>query len=221
MDKRKRFYLAILCCGIVGAFLVGVYVLWPSNSRFNRAWKIAPERVQLEVVQELNRRGVPHKVDAQGFVAYQSKYDSVVRELERKVKKKLFPDLPNISFSDEESKQYFLGLLEKNEIPYIIRKLDAKDNDYVQWEEKFDSKVQALISDMNEKMGLTKKPLRLSYSDAEEREILISLLKEEKIPFRLTRNQQSAGQDIEFDWKYDSQVGKLLEKVQEIKNGKR
>ena len=220
MEKKNRIYLTILCLVLAGVCVIGVYG-WYSNSRLDRSLKITPERVQREIVEELKRRGIPHKVNEQGFISYHNRSESVVREVENEIKKKHFPALPNISFSDVESKRFFLSLLEENQIPYVTKKLDAKGNEYVLWEEKFDSKVQALIANMNEKLGMTKRPLRLSYPDDIEREILTTLMKEENIPFRLIRNDRTECEDIEFDWKYDSRVGKLLERVQEIKRGNR
>jgi len=218
---KKKIYVSfvVVFCFVIALFIFVTLDIF-SKQKFDRALRITPKAIQRDVVDRLKTLNIPFQIDDNGFIRYPSAHEKIINEVTKEVKNTYYLGLPNVSFSDNQSKKYFLTLLQEAKIPYQIKKLDAEGNDYIVWEQEYNDKVQELIMKVNEKIGITERPLRLTLADREEKEILMELMREENIPFRLVKDSARGGEAIEFDWKYDSRIGELIEKAYAVRRKK-
>jgi hypothetical protein len=222
--RGKRYLVFSILLGLsIAGFLV-YYIL--SKPKFDTAVQYNSQEIQKDILALLEERNIPYKLDKDKFILYRSDYEREVKSVLKEIEKRHSLPLPNKYLSNPTEQKYFLSLLEKSNIPFEIMKLDAEGNDYVVWEWNYDAKVQDLLLEVYEKSGLTKKPARMAFQDPDERNIFLSLLQEENIPFKTVNSELAniinvKGGVIEYEWKYHNKVQRLREKALHIKRNKK
>ena len=154
----KKKIIKILSVALASVFiLVAVYRLFILPKIFDRGQKHQnsnyPSLVyEYEVSKKLQELNIPHKIDKDGTLRYSSLYQEAVDRTYEEVNDNYFPEWSNIAFSNEEYRNQFISLLKENNIPFIIRKLDASGQDYVLWDPKYDEQGTALMKKVETEM---------------------------------------------------------------------
>ena len=215
----------ILIFGIIGALLliIGIIVtlsLFP-EVRYD-ASIISPPEISADVIKKLSdkfeNRKIPHKVKKR-VIYFPKEYKKIALELYDEV---VFANDTTLrtKYTHNEHKEYFIELLEKENISYKIKKYHPEGDEWILWGIEDDDKVKDIQLKVLDRMGFTKQPARWTFDSEKERAFYASLLKKENIPFKL--GEEKIGQKsmlfIEYTWKDHKKIHKLLESVK--KNSK-
>ena len=109
---------------IISSIFVYLYIN-SSIKKFDTAINYRPPEIQKGIINKLKEKNIPFEIDQKGFILLQSKHEESVKEIEKQVKQFYYPDLPNFYISDPKQRDYFTSLLEKEKIPYTIKRLDS------------------------------------------------------------------------------------------------
>ena len=74
-----------------------------------------------------------------------SKDERIVDEVYRDIQRINFPEWPNIYIADKVLRNRLIQLFKKENVTYIIRKLDAEGHEYILWDPLCDLKARELI----------------------------------------------------------------------------
>jgi hypothetical protein len=116
---------------------------------------------------------------------------------------------PNIHFSDKSKQRELITLLNKEGIPYTVEILRNSNKEHVIWDKKYDSRVQKMIWDIQEEIP------NISFPSKKQNEHFISLMKREKIYFRIVNRNTNSGskETIEYRAEDASRVRELIIEV--------
>jgi hypothetical protein len=211
MQKR------ILIFGLIGALLLilGIIItisLFPEG-RYD-ASLISPPETSSDVMKKLSdkfeNRKIPHKLK-KGVIYYPQEYKKIALELYDEILSSYVDDL-RTKYTHNEDKEYFIELLEKENIPYRRKKYHPEGDEWILWRIKDDDKVKDIQLKVLDRMGFTKQPARWTFDSKKERSLFVAMLKKENIPFKI--GEEKIGQRrmlfIEYNWKDDKKIQRLL-----------
>lgn len=211
MQKR------IIIFGSIGALfiIIGIIItisLFP-EVKFD-AFISNPPETSSDVIKKLSdkfeNRKIPHRVE-KGVLYYPQEYKKIALELYDEILSTYVDDL-RTKYTHREDKEYFIELLEKENIPYKIKKYHPEGDEWILWRIKDDDKVKDIELKVLDRMGFTKQPARWTFDSEKERALFASMLKKENIPFKL--GEEKIGKKrmlfIEYNWKDDKKIHRLL-----------
>ncbi len=178
-------------------------------------------RVQNRIITKLEELNIPHKIDRYGYILYQSADEKRVKEITEEIKREHPKALPSITIATDEHKDYFHSLLKQANIPFETRILSDRNNYRVEWDWKYDDEVQQLITEFYKGISGSRKPPKLAFSSEIEKEILLTLLNENNIPYKLIKSEavksiSQISEVIEYDWPYYDEVQELSLKARRL-----
>ena len=215
MKKFVYAGLFILCILIISYIIFANF--YSENPIFDKAILYNdPSGVQKEIVANLDKLGIPYEIDKQGYILYRSADEKRIKEIAEEITKEHLRVQPNISITNDENKEYFISLLKQANIPFKTKRLSDENIYLVEWDLKYDDEVQQLKIEFYKRISGSRKPPKLAFSNKVEKEILLALLNENNIPYKLIKSEtvksiSKIGEVIEYDWPY-------YEKVQELRN---
>ena len=112
---------------------------------------------QLKVSTRLSEIGIRNKIDHEGVLRFNYRHKEIVNEIYNQLFREHKPDWPNIYWADEGIRKNLMSYLDQNNIPYLIRKLDANGGDYILWPPDFDIQVQSYNKKVLEKLKVNTK----------------------------------------------------------------
>ncbi len=100
-------------------------------------------------------------------------------------------------------------MLKKEGIPYTVEKLHNSNKEYIIWEKKYDPQVRKMIWDIQEEIP------NISFPSKKQNEHFITLMKREKIYFRIVNRNTNSGskETIEYRAEDASRVRELIIEV--------
>lgn len=218
--KKNKYIVIFLFLGVVGVATFAAYSM-SQRRDFDTELRYNSRAMQEDITQKLDQHDITYRVDRDGFIWYRSLNEEIVKEIVREVERSHSPGLPNKSFSNAEHKKYFTELLRQGGIPYKVMQLDASGDDYLVWDWEFDDRVQEMIMEAYRKFGITKRPPKMAFYDPKEKELFLSLLKKENIPYRIVKSKVTSvinaqEEAVEYSWSDYKKVKAIREKVREI-----
>lgn len=222
---KKVIYagLSILCILILYIILTNFFLEHP---KFDKALlhNDSPE-VQKGIVSNLEKLGIPYEIDNQGYILYQSADEKRIKEIAEEIKNEHMQVQPSISITNYQHKEYFISLLKQANIPFKTKRLSDKNNYRVEWDLKYDAEVQQLKIEFYKRISGSRKPPKLAFSNEIEKDILLALLNEKNIPYKLIKSKtvksiSKIGEVIEYDWPYYEEVQELRIKARRMMRGK-
>jgi hypothetical protein len=208
----------ILIFGLIGALFLFIVIIitiavFPEN-KFD-ASLIYPHDISSDVIKQLSdkfeNRKIPHKLK-KGVLYFPKEYKKIVLKLYDEV---VFANDTTLRtrYTYNEHKEYFIELLEKENISYRIKKYHPDGDEWILWGIEDDDKVKDIQLKVLDRIGFTKQPARWTFDSKKERAFYASLLKRENIPFIL--GEEKIGQKnmlfIEYKWEDHKKIHGLLE----------
>jgi len=135
-------FVAALIIGIVLRIFVFPKILDRGQKRQNINYPLLV--YEQEVSEKLHKLGIPHKIDKTGSLLYSRFNQKIIESVYKEVDRKYFPEWDNFSFRIEKFQNRLKQLLKENEIPFIIRKLDADGHEYILWDPLYNEKAIAV-----------------------------------------------------------------------------
>lgn len=219
---KKTIYVGLSIFSIlIISYIIFTY-FYIEHSKFDKALLYHDSSVvQKEVIAKLEKLKIPYEIDEQGYILYQSADEKIVKEIGAEINRKHMQIQHSISITTEEHKDYFISLLKKADIPFKTQRLPDKNNYRVEWDLKYDDKVQHLKIEFYKGIRGSRKPPKLAFSNEIEKEILLTLLNENNIPYELISSEVSKtiskiGDVIEYDWPHYEEVQELRLKARRI-----
>jgi hypothetical protein len=193
----------------------------PPDLIFSQGLKYESAEVQKQIANKLSEEIIPFKINNEGFIEYRKKDDERVKKIAAQIHIALSPapkveqPPPNTSFSNPETHKLFVGLLQKEGIPYKIDSLDDKGNKYVIWDLSDDEKVLKIVAQVEQKTSCNDNPPSISFPTKKHMKYFINLLKKGEIPYNVVEITKQQGVEIyiEYNWDDYVRVKKLIRKT--------
>lgn len=210
----------ILFFGIVGVFFLFIAIIIALSvfreSKFD-ASLIYPHDIPSDVIKKISakfeNKKIPHKVK-KGVLYFPKEHKKIALELYDEVVFESDTTL-RTKYTFNEHKEYFIELLEKENISYRIKKYHPEGDEWILWDIEDDEKVKDIQLKVLDRMGFTKQPARWIFDSEKERAVYTSLLKRENIAFIL--GEEKIGQKsmlfIEYKWRDHEKIQNLLKSV--------
>jgi argonaute-like protein implicated in RNA metabolism and viral defense len=146
---KKKIYIGIFSGFVL--FLIIIY-LFATHISYDKALKHHSQEIHKDIISKLKNTNISHKIDKGGFILYKSNDEEKIEDIVKQVEQIHSPDLPNVSFTNRNHKEYFIKLLKNANIPFQIKNLDASNDEYIVWNWEYDDKVQKLKAILYEKI---------------------------------------------------------------------
>ena len=178
-------------------------------------------RVQKGIITQLKKLRIPYEIDKKGYILYQNADEKRIKEIVKEIKRENLQEQPSISITTEGHKDYFLSLLKQANIPFKTKRLSDENNYRVEWDLKYNDEVQHLKVEFYKKISGSRKPPKIAFSNEVEKEILLKLLNEKNIPYKLIKTEavksiSKISEVIEYDWLHYDEVQELRLKARRM-----
>jgi hypothetical protein len=225
MKKAICVGLSILCILIISYIIFTYFYL--KHPKFDKALlHYDSSGVQKKIIAKLEKLSIPYEIDKQGYILYQSVDEKRIKEIAEEIKRDHLQVQPSISITTDEHRDYFLSLLKQANIPFKTKRLSDKNIYRVEWDLKYNDEVQQLKIEFYKGISGSRKPPKLTFSNKIEKEILLALLNEKKIPYKLIKSEavksiSEISEVIEYDWPYYDEVQELRLKARRMMREKK
>lgn len=223
---KKIIYIGLLMfCMLIASYIIFIE-LFVEQQKFDKALlHYDSPGIQKGIIAKLEELKIPYRIDKQGYILYQSAYKKRIKEISEEIKREFPPELYSISITNNEHKDYFLSLLKQANIPYKTKKLSNKSNYRIKWDYKYNDEVQQLKIKFFKAIGGSRKPPKIAFDSEHEKDILLRLLNEKNIPYKLLKSEsvKSIGkisEVIEYEWSYYDEVQELRLKARRVLRNK-
>jgi hypothetical protein len=220
MKKLIYAFLLIFFLVIVAYIMFNEFVL--KQPKFDKAlMHYDSPGIQKNIIAKLEKLDIPYSIDKQGYILYKSDYELEIKKISEEIKREHSSDVLSISISNNEHKDYFIELLKQANIPYNIKKVSDTDNYLIEWDEKYNDEVRKLKINFLKTISGTQKPPNIAFSSESEKEVLLTLLNEKNIPYKLLKSESvksisTVNEVIEYDWSNYDEVQELRFKARRI-----
>jgi len=219
---KKAIYIGL----IIFCIFITIYIIYTNffteNSKFDKALlHYNSPGVQKGLIIKFKELSIPYEIDKQGYILYQSADEKRIKEIAEEIKKEHLQVQPSISITTDAHKDYFLNLLKQANIPFKIKRSSDKNNYHIEWDLKHNDEVRQLKIEFYRGISGSQKPPKLVFSNEDEKEILLALLNEKNIPYKLIKSEAAKSiskinEVIEYDWPYYDEVQELRLKARRI-----
>ncbi len=219
MNKTICIGFSVLCLSIASYIIFIQFFI--EQQKFDKAlFHYDSPGIQKEVMAKLDELKIPYRIDKQGYILYQSVNEKRIKEISEEIKREFSPESYSISITNNEHKEYFLGLLKQANIPHKTIKYSGKSSYCIRWDYKYNDEVKQLKIKFFKAIGGSRPP-KLAFDSESEKDILLTLLNEKNIPFKIIKSEsvKSIGkisEVIEYEWSYYDEVEVLRHKARNM-----
>jgi len=186
------------------------------------------ERVQHAVIEELKNEQVPHQVDKNGFIIYETKYEVNVRKAIQEAERRFPVDGGSMILMEGVDASFFISTLEDKGVVF------SEGNHQegwvkISWEAKYKKEADEAKLIFYKRKGGNSKISKIVFKSMLVRDILIGLLEKEGVPYRLRKEPTAkaiGGIDdvIEYEWAFHYVIAglhvKAMSKARQIESAK-
>ncbi|HDZ62364.1 MAG TPA: hypothetical protein ENH40_04380 [Nitrospirae bacterium] len=215
MNRKFNIIFILISVSLLAILFIVVNQFGLLKVKYDRALAFTSKSIQTDMIENLKNHNVPYKADEEGFIYYPSEHESLVESILQTVEKK--HTKPHVIFSDDEIKGYFTNLLDEARIPFRIRKLDVTGKESIEWDWIYNDEAHKLYRKaIRIATGHSQNP-NIFFQDSEKKNIFLTVLEKEGIPYQLKKLNGIGEYYIEWAWKHDEKVQKIITEVRERK----
>jgi len=130
--KKLIYSIIALLIIIPSWFLLDLSRYLPPDIIFTQGIKYESEEIQTKIAKTLDEKKIPFRINDEGFIEYRKKDNEKVKKIANEINIVLSPapkveqPPPNINFSNPETHEMFVELLEKEGIPWTLLLIGKK-----------------------------------------------------------------------------------------------